>query len=130
MMSNRETKAHGNKKRPARIPMSAGNKLHVPDALREEGYHYYWAIDQKGMIEQLESAWYQKVANERGEHVTVPAGNGETHYLMRIEQEYHDEDMAKQQKSNIDATADQAQALGEDEYVPMGRNAVAEREII
>lgn len=128
--SSRETKAHSSKKRPVRIPMSAGNKLHVPEALREEGYHYYWAVDRKGMIEQMEAAWYEKVKDDRGDHVTVPAGSGETHYLMRIEQKYHDEDIAKQQQLNIDTTAKQAQTLGEDEYVPMGRTSVAEREII
>lgn len=127
---NRETEAHGNKGRPPRIPMSAGNKLHVPESLRKEGYFYYWAIDRKGTIEQMEAAWYEKVTDERGEAITVPAGHGEKHYLMRIEQKYYDEDMQLQQQQNIDTTAKQAQTLGEDEYVPMGRNAVTEREII
>ena len=49
---------------------------------------------------------------------------------MRIEQKYYDEDIAKQQKMNIETTASQAQKLGEDEYVPMGRQEVTEREII
>ena len=110
--------------------MSAGNKLHVPDAIKKEGYQYYWAIDRKGMIEQMEAAWYEKVLDGRGDAITVPAGTGETHYLMCVQQEYYDEDIAAQQKQNIDATAKQAQALGEDEYVPMGRKTVAEREII
>lgn len=127
---SRKQQAHGNKERPARIPMSSGNKLHVPEALREEGYHYYWAIDRKGAVEQMEAAWYEKVKDERGDNVTVPAGGGETHYLMRIEQKYHDEDIAKQQARNIDATAKQAQSLGDSEYVPMGRSQVTEREII
>ena len=127
---NRNTEAHTNAKRPARIPMSAGNKLHVPDSLRKEGYFYYWALDQKGQIEQMEAAYYEKVTDENKRHVTVPAGNGETHYLMCIEQKYYDEDIATQQKANIDATAKQAQGLGEEEYVPMGRKSVAERDII
>ena len=130
MADSRSSKAHKNGSRPARIPLSAGNKLNVPESLKEEGYHYYWAIDRKGMIEQLESAWYEKVQDERGQNVTVPAGNGETHYLMRIEQRYYDEDITKQQQLNIDATAKQAQQLGESEYVPQGHKQVAEREII
>ena len=119
-----------NKKRPARVPMSAGNKLHVPDALKEEGYQYYWEVDRPGRIEQMEAAWWEKVKDSRGDHVTTPAGGGETHYLMRIEQKYYDEDMAAQQKRNIDTTAKQAQTLNEDEYVPMGQKSVVEREII
>ena len=127
---SRVDKAHGSRKRPARIPMSAGNKLHVPDTLKKEGFQYYWAVDRKGIIEQMEAAWYEKVLDERNEPVTVPAGGGEVHYLMCVQQEYYDEDIAAQQKQNLDTTSKQAQALGEEEYVPMGRTAVAEREII
>lgn len=128
--NSREDRAHGNSKRPARVPLSAGNKLNVPESLKEEGYHYYWAVDRKGMIEQLEAAWYEKVKDERNDYITVPAGAGETHYLMRIEQQYYDEDMAKQQQLNIDATAKQAQELGDSEYVPKGHTRTVEREII
>ena len=84
----------------------------------------------EGMIEQMEAAWWEKVKDARGDHVTVPAGNGDTLYLMQIEQKYYDEDIELQQKRNIDTTATQAQSLGEDEYVPLGRQSVAEREII
>ena len=129
-MSNREEKAHQNKKRPARIPMSAGNKLHVPDSLKEDGYQYYWALDKKGTIQQFEAAYWEKVKDDRNNPVTVPAGGGEDHYLMRIEQKYYDEDIAAQQKRNIDATQVQAQTLGEEEYVPLGSKSVVEREII
>jgi hypothetical protein len=110
--------------------MTAGNKLHVPENLKEEGYFYYWPVDRKGMIEQMEAAWFERVKNERGEDVTIPAGKGETHYLMKIKQEYHDEDIEKQQQRNIDATAKMAQKLNEDEYIPQGRQNVMEREII
>lgn len=126
----RESKAHGNKSRPARIPMTAGNKLHVPDHLKKEGYQQYWAIDRKGAIEQMEAAWWEKVTDDRGEAVTAPGGNGETHYLMQLEQKYYDEDVKRQQDMNINTTAKQAQTLGESEYVPKGQTNVAEREII
>lgn len=132
-MSNNQSrtdKAHGNKNRPKRVPLSAGNKLHVPESLREEGYFYYWAVDQKGTIAQMEAAWYEKVKDDRNEPVTVPAGNGDTHYLMRIDQKTYDEDMKTQQQRNIDATQKQAQKLGEEEYVPMSQSSVVEREII
>ena len=127
---SRTDKAHSNKNRPKRVPLSAGNKLHVPESLRKEGYFYYWAIDQKGTIAQMEAAWYEKVKDDRGDPVTVPAGNGDTHYLMRIDQKTYDEDMKAQQQRNIDATQKQAQKLGEEEYVPMSQSSVVEREII
>ncbi len=128
--NNRSTEAHTNKSRPARVPMSAGGKLNVPEDLKKEGYQYYWQVDRPGVIEQMERAWWEKVTDSRGGHVTVPGGSGETLYLMHIEQKYYDEDMETQQKRNIDATAKQAQALGEEEYVPMGKTSVVEREII
>lgn len=124
------TKAHENKARPARVPMTGGNKLDIPAHLKRTGYQYYWAVDRKGMMEQMEAAWWTKLKKDNGEYLTVPAGNGEIHYAMEIEQKYYDEDMARQQKQNIETTNNQAQALGEDEYVPMGRKAVTEREII
>ncbi len=127
---NRKAKAHGSEGRPARIPMSAGGKLNIPEGLKQEGYQYYWQVDRPGILEQMERAWWEKVKDERGDHVTVPGGSGETLYLMHIEQKYYDEDMKTQQKRNIDATAKQAQALGDEEYVPMGKKDVVEREII
>ena len=50
---NRANDAHQNKQRPARIPMSAGNKLHVADHLKKEGYQQYWQVDRPGVIEQM-----------------------------------------------------------------------------
>ena len=128
--TNRNSQAHQNKERPPRIPMSAGNKLYVPESLKKEGYQNYWQVDRPGILEQMERAWWVKVKDERGGNITVPGGGGETLYLMEIEQKYYDEDIAKQQKMNIETTAKQAQQLGEEEYVPMGRQAVTEREII
>ena len=128
-MSTQSQAAHKNNARPARVPLSAGNKLHIPEHVKKDGYFYYWAIDRKGMIEQMEAAYYEKVIVD-GKPLTVPAGGGETHYAMMIEKKYYDEDIAAQQKLNQDATARQAQSLSEDEYVPMGRNNVTEREII
>lgn len=124
--------AHENKKRPARVPMSAGNKLHVPDSLKEEGYQYYWSIhgpDHPGEIQRMEAAYWEFVLHD-GEKVEQPAGKGNTHVLMRLPMEYYQQDMAEQQKRNIDATQDNVQALGQDEYVPMGQKNVVERELI
>lgn len=133
-MSNRNANknAHTNTKRPPRVPLSAGNKLHIPAHLKEKGYFYYWAIDRKGMIEEMERAYYEKVIGDDDKPLTVPAGGGETHYAMRIEQKYYDEDMEVQQKKNLNTTNNQAHDLGESEYVPDGSKSVVqqEREII
>ena len=128
-MSNQQ-RSNKNTSRPTRIPMSAGNKLNVPEHLKKEGYQQYWQVDRPGVIEQMEAAWWEKVTDERKEPVTVPAGGGETLYLMHIEQKYYDEDIAKQQQQNINTTAKEAQQLGDNEYVPKGKDAVVEREII
>lgn len=116
--------------RPERIPMSAGNKLSAP---KREGYQRYWAItgpDHPGKIEQMRAAWWDFVLDEDGQKIEQPAGKGNTHVLMEIEQQYYDEDMARQQQRSLDATQSNIQALGEDEYVPQGRNSVVERDII
>lgn len=130
MAASRDEKAHGSNKRPARVPMTGGNKLTIPPHLIKEGFQYYWGIDQKGMIEQMEAAYWEKVLDHDNKPLTVPAGNGETHYAMRIEQKYYDEDMARQQKQNIETTNKTAQALGEEEYIPQGHTQVTERELI
>ena len=127
---NRTNNAHENKQRPARVPMSAGNKLHVPAELKKEGYQQYWQVDRPGVIEQMEAAWWEKVTDERGEAVTVPGGGGDTLHLMHIEQKYYDEDIAKQQQMNNDTTNKEAQRLGESEYVPKGSEQVVERQLI
>lgn len=127
---NRANDAHQNTQRPARVPMSAGNKLHVPDHLKKEGYQQYWQVDRPGVIEQMEAAWWEKVTDERKEPITVPGGGGDTLYLMHIEKKYYDEDIAKQQAMNINTTNKEAQRLGESEYVPMGSDKVVERELI
>ena len=130
MTDTRDSKAHKNKSRPARIPMSAGNKLHVSAELKKEGFQYYWQVNKPGIIEQMQRAYWDIVKDDRGESVTVPAGNGDMLYLMEIEQKYYDEDIASQQKQNVETTTNKAQKLGEDEYVPMGHKSVVEREII
>jgi hypothetical protein len=128
----RGEEVHQNKSRPARVSMSAGNKLNVPDSLKEEGYQYYWAItgpDHPGKLQQMEAAWWEFVLHG-GEKVEQPAGKGNTHVLMRLPMDLYQEDMAAQQKRNIDATQKDVQALGDSEYVPLSQKSVVERDII
>lgn len=127
--TSRSDQGHANKARPARIPMTAGGKLHVPESLKEEGYRYYWAIDRDSMLEQLENAWYEYVTDDRGEKLTVSAGKGETHYLMRTKQEYYDEDQKLQQDS-INANMSDQQKLKPGEYFPGRKGQAVTRDII
>ena len=126
----RGDKVKENSQRPARVSMTAGNKLKAP---KREGYQRYWSItgpDHPGKLEQMQAAWWEIVKREDGTDWTIPAGKGSTHVLMEIKQEYYEEDMAAQQARNIDATQKNIQTLGQDEYVPMGQKNVVEREII
>ncbi len=121
-----------NKQRPARVQMGSGGKLSVPESLMEEGYQYYQAITgpgHEGTLARMEAAWWEPVIYE-GSRVEQPAGRGNTHVLMRIRQEYYDEDIAAQQARNIDTTQSNVQSLGDSEYVPLGQKNVMEREII
>ena len=123
-------RSNENTQRPPRVKMNSGNKLATS---RREGYQRYWAVtgpDHPGKLEQMVAAYWDFVLNDNGDRIEQPAGGGNTHVLMEIEQEYYDEDMADQQARNIDATQKNIQSLGEDEYVPMGQKNVVEREII
>lgn len=123
-------RSNDNKQRPPRVKMNAGNKLAAP---KREGYQRYWAItgpDHPGKLEQMVAAYWEFVLDDEGKRKEQPAGGGNTHVLMQIEQRYYDEDMADQQARNIDATQKNIQALGADEYVPNGQKNVVEREII
>lgn len=116
--------------RPARVKMNSGNKLSAP---KREGYQRYWSItgpDHPGKLEEMQAAWWEIVKREDGSQETRNAGNGNTHVLMEIEQNLYDEDIADQQKRALDSSQKNMQALGEEEYVPMNRNNVVEREII
>lgn len=128
----RGNKAQENSQRPARIPMSAGNKFKAP---KREGYQRYWAItgvDHPGKLEEMQAAWWEFVLDDDGQKITRPAGKGNTHILMEIEQKYYDEEIAVQQARNIDATQKSVQTLGPDEYIANGQKNVVEktREII
>ncbi len=83
--------------RSPRVRFQADGKMSVPAHLLDPNYRYYWPTDKPGELEQMQLAWYEFV-EVNGKRVTVPAGNGYTHYLMRIEKQYFDEDMQAQQR--------------------------------
>ena len=129
--NNTKTPARTNEaKRPPRVKMSAGGKLNAP---KREGYQRYWSItgpDHPGKLEQMQAAWWVIVKREDGSEWSVPAGSGNTHVLMEIEQKHYDEDMADQAKRALDTSQRDIQNVGEHEYVANGQESVVEREII
>ncbi len=125
----KRNEAHKPEGKSRRVPMAQGLRL---AAEQRPGYQRYWVMEgatKQGEIAKFKAAWWEHVL-ENGKPITVPAGNGDVHYLMEVEQRYYDEDIAAQQKLNIDATQKNVQALGDDEYVPMGQDNVVTREII
>jgi len=105
--------------RETRVPITG-----TRDILGVEGkdpfYHYYWALDtsEEGtQIMRLQNAGYNfvqssevKVSNTSvysaagiGSIVRVAAGQGSFHYLMKIPQEWYEQDMADIERKNKEA---------------------------
>jgi len=124
--TNRAVAAHTPKNRPARVPLGQGKRLDVPDHLKHDGFHQYWFIDRPGQIESAVSAWYDFVLDE-GQKVTRPAGNGETHYLMEIDQETYDKDMRVQQDL-ITETEKASFKVKSKEYSPEGHGSAVTKD--
>lgn len=130
-MMGREEGAHTNQKRPERIPLGQGSKLTVAKHLLKPGYHAHWFIDRPGQLEGAKAAYYEFVRDENGQKITTPAGRGETHYLMHIEQRYYDEDMIKQQEMVTETTRAAIKVKkSKGEYSPEGEENSVTRDII
>lgn len=91
--------------RPARLPITGlRNKLTVEG--KEPGFHYAWIRDD--FIGRAERAWYEYVTHDVivgdgqmtaiGGKISIPGGNGVTLFLMRVPEEYYQQDMDEQQK--------------------------------
>jgi hypothetical protein len=104
--------ATAGRKRPQRIPMGRRDRLKFK---QEPGYHYHLFNDVKGgnRIAEALAAGYEFVeidprteahrnqgtsrtedASQMGAHVTHPVGDGVTGFLMRIPEEFWNEDRA------------------------------------
>lgn len=117
--------------RSPRVSMSAGGKLAIPDEWKEEGYMYYLAVDHPGELAKFEAAWWEYATDPGGNRITRPAGNGRTHYLMRLPQDLYDKDMAEQQGRVNDALIKSAKVdESEGQYVPKDREGVLTRDVI
>ena len=95
--------------RTARVPVTERNILSVKG--KEPGYHYRIVNDSGDRIQQLQDAGYEfvdastvQVGDKRinstspeGTHAQVSVGGGVKAYVMRIKQEWYDEDQAAKQ---------------------------------
>lgn len=125
---SREEAAHNNKNRPARVPFSQGAKLTVPDTYKKEGFHQHWFVDEPGELESAQAAWYEFVRDDQGNKIKTPAGAGNYHYLMEIDQKTYDEDM-KQQQDMITSTTKDATKIKKGEYSPEGEDSALTRRL-
>lgn len=118
-----------NNNRPKkRVPLAAQKKLGFPSTVEKEGgMHYCWALeDNKGNLQRYIEAGYDFALNSVGDREERHAGNGEMLYLMKIPQEWYDEDYAREQEMCIDTLKDKAK-LQQHEYVPMGHDSVVSK---
>jgi hypothetical protein len=116
------------RERAPRVSFSSGNKLAIPPSLIEDGYYYYWGLDEDGQLESLEAAYYDYVY-EKGKKVTRPAGGGYTHYLMRIREEYKKEDFAMEQEE-IDRKTQAQISVKKGQYSPHSNGKEGEGEFV
>lgn len=113
--ASREEAAHSSG-RPKRISMNNMKKLEVPDSLMEAGYYYRWFQDRDGRVSQAHAAYYEHVVDEQGNNYSRQSGPY-TMYLMRLRQEYRNEDN-KLKKERVAATLESEAQIGHNEYAP------------
>lgn len=89
--------------RPGRVPINGYRDI-LSVGGQEAGFHYAWIRDD--LTPRFEASGYEFVthavtvgdrkvnsASQIGTNVSIAGGNGRTLYLMRVLQEYYDEDM-------------------------------------
>lgn len=98
--------------RPKRVPINGYRDILSVQG-QEAGFHYAWVRDD--LVPRFESGAYEFVthavtvgdrkinsASQIGSKISIAGGNGRTLYLMRVLQEYYDEDM-EAYNADIDA---------------------------
>jgi hypothetical protein len=91
-----------------RIPLGKRDRISFRT---EDGYHYHLINDKDGRLQKAIEGGYEHVESDKnlgdaavgtakkvGKYVSMPVGNGVTGYLMRIKQEWYDEDQKEKQK--------------------------------
>ena len=109
---NKDTIAEKAIRRPQRVPIGRQDVLTVPDDVKEPGYFYRYFNDTGDRIAKAERGGYEVVKGKAdpvgsvrvgnslgvGSAVTKDVGGGQKSVLMRIKQEYYDEDQAAKMK--------------------------------
>ena len=104
--------------RPTRKPFgSMDQKLAWPPI---KGFHLHWFNDIPGRLDRAKEAGYEHVKNADGENATrivgvASEGGGLRAYLMKIPQEWYDEDMKLEQKriDELDSDLQRGRVAGE-----------------
>jgi hypothetical protein len=108
-MTNRRNAASTDRE-TVRVPVS-GNRDVLTVKGKEDGYVYRWVNDTDDRLYKFEQAGYEHVdhdvkvgissvnkGNSVGKTVSKNVGKGTTSHLMRIKQEWYDEDQNAKQK--------------------------------
>lgn len=109
MRKNEQPSTLNRSERPKRLPITGfRNKLTVEG--QEPDFHYCWVRDD--LIARFERAAYEFVTHDVvvgdaqvtaiGGKVSIPGGNGVTLFLMRVPQEYYNQDM-QEMYDDVDA---------------------------
>ena len=120
---SRDETAHSSG-RPKRISMTNMKKLDISSDLLEDGYYYRWFKDGDGRVEQAKGAYYDHVTDDQGNNI-LRNYKGATLYLMRLEQQYRDEDN-RLKKKRVAATLEAEAAIAPGEYAPDQKTGKAE----
>jgi hypothetical protein len=102
-----------NRSERKRTPLGQRNRISFNT---EEGYHYHLINDKDGRLQKAIEGGYEYVESDKnlgdeivgtakkiGKYVSMPVGSGTQGYLMRIKNEWYNEDQAEKQKK-VDAT--------------------------
>ncbi len=117
--------------KPKRVSIADQRNILTHPEANDPNYMYRVVVDYKskpGRITKFKNAGYVHVLSGEnmgdeaaakptkiGAKVTVPTGNGETGYLMKIPKEYYDEDQAAKEAS-LKATEASMKRKGEGQY--------------
>lgn len=94
-------RTHAEAKRAPRTPLNTGNPLAISKAIIKEivdsGYYPYWAIDNgDSSLDQYLEAYYEFHLDSNNNQIKRRSGNGFYHVLMKLPQEFKDEDNSRQ----------------------------------
>lgn len=106
-----------NQRRPQRVPVS-GNRDILSVTGKEPGFVYRWVNDRGHSIAKFQAAGYEHVTHEvvvgqlsvngaeqKGGVTTINVGGATTAYLMRIREDWYNEDQAAKQ-ADVDAMSE------------------------